>query len=460
MSTDKSKTLVPIYDRKSGEVRMSAPIAVHTATPIASRNTSASDTVKGDVGERSEVINEAADSGVSAVSSEPNTSTLAAAESAPADPVPTNPTAVESSFPQVTEQGETHLSGDSGRKPSVSDKAKVDIETLEQFIVYAYGRKGQRLSLKAKTERLIAQNPILDEETENRLHRLADADLLLAVPRQLLLASRELQGVPVLRSALNAFVSKVILRHPIFSDEGLRAAVHNLPDAPSMSEALAQLKLSKKVEFKEKPKLKLTDIEALHRNAVYLLVTWFACNRGITLEEVTNLLFNALWSPAERELTDDDARLRALTEMEQSAGVGLACGRFRKQAIESRAMQEQAQRAAELLRTQFDDADELLRQEKQQSKTLGAQLEALRNSSTTELAELRAQHEAIQMHLRHELEQLRGRLVRRLEDSVEMLGVGLTALRNKAPRTEVMAERAEHVVDALRAELANLSKGE
>lgn len=456
MSTDKSKTLVPIYNRKSREVRMSEPITVHIASPIASGNTSASATVERNAAERAKVATESATSGASAVRIDPTASTLAAAESGAAEPVLTKSPAVDSNLPQVTEEGKTRQSDDGGREPGASGKAKVEIETLEQFIVYAYSRKGKRLALKPKTERVIGQNPTLDDETQNRLHTLADADVLLAVPRQLLLASRELHGVPVLRSALNAFVSTVMLRHPIFSGEGLRAAVHNLPDAPSMSEALVQLTSSKTVELKGKPKLKISDIEVLHWNAVYLLVTWFACNRGISLEEVTTLLFNAIWAPAEKKLPDDDERLRALTEMEQPAGVGLACGRFRRQAIESRAMQEQAQRAAELLRTQFDDVDELLRHEKQQSKTLDAQLEELRNSSSTELAVLRVQHEAIQMHLRHELEQLRGRLVRRLEDSVEMLGVGLTALRNKSPRTEVMAERAEHVVDALREELANL----
>lgn len=77
-------------------------------------------------------------------------------------------------------------------------------------------------------------------------------------------------------------------------------------------------------------------------------------------------------------------------------------------------------------------------------------------NSAQALSELKAQREADRMHLQHDIEQLRGRLVRRLDDSVEMLEVGLKALQNKTPRTEVMLERAEHVVEALRAELGNL----
>ena len=87
---------------------------------------------------------------------------------------------------------------------------------------------------------------------------------------------------------------------------------------------------------------------------------------------------------------------------------------------------------------------------------LKAELEALQVDSARALSDLKAQREADRMHLQHDIEQLRGRMVRRLDDSVEMLEVGLKALQNKTPRTEVMLERAEHVVEALRAELGNL----
>ena len=60
------------------------------------------------------------------------------------------------------------------------------------------------------------------------------------------------------------------------------------------------------------------------------------------------------------------------------------------------------------------------------------------------------------MLLLHKQEQLHGRLIRRLEDSIAMLETGLTGLRNKTPRIEVMTERAEVVLDTLRTEIANL----
>jgi chromosome segregation ATPase len=92
----------------------------------------------------------------------------------------------------------------------------------------------------------------------------------------------------------------------------------------------------------------------------------------------------------------------------------------------------------------------------EQLEAVQAELQALRESAAAEMTALRGQHADERTHLQHELEQLRGRLVKRLTDSVDMLEVGLSALRKDTPRVPVMVERAEHVVDALRAEVQEL----
>lgn len=51
--------------------------------------------------------------------------------------------------------------------------------------------------------------------------------------------------------------------------------------------------------------------------------------------------------------------------------------------------------------------------------------------------------------LRHQLDQLEGSIVRLIDDNVELLTVGLSALRNKTPKVDVMIERAEVVIDNL-----------
>ena len=92
----------------------------------------------------------------------------------------------------------------------------------------------------------------------------------------------------------------------------------------------------------------------------------------------------------------------------------------------------------------------------EQRDALQVELDALRERTAAEMAELRRVHDVERTHLHHGQEQLGGRLVRRLDEAVETLEVGLSALRNKTPRVEVMLERAELVVDALRSEIKNL----
>ena len=60
------------------------------------------------------------------------------------------------------------------------------------------------------------------------------------------------------------------------------------------------------------------------------------------------------------------------------------------------------------------------------------------------------------MRMGYEYESLRGRMAQRLKEAVEMLEIGLSALRNPTPRISVMDQRAEVVLNSLRAELNNL----
>lgn len=381
----------------------------------------------------------------------------------PKEEVQTQAPPVASSPTVVNEVAASPSAEPVAERPSVTTKdepsgkkSKPDPETLEQFIDYAYSRKGQRLKLESKVEKQIAQNPRLDDAAQSRLLSRASSDTLLAVPRQILLVSREVEGFPALREALASFVSNVMLRHPVFADAGVQGALRNLPDAKPAADALAEVVQFTPKEANGKDSLKGAELQALRRNAANLFVTWLANDRGLNTDDLAALLFQVAWQPAARELSDDNARLRALTEVEQPAGVGLACLRFRQKAIEASAAQDQALREANDLRMRLADTDRQRLQAEEQRDALQAELEALRSQTAAEMVELRRKHAEERTHLHHGQEQLGGRLVRRLDDAVETLEVGLSALRNKTPRVEVMLERAELVVDALRAEIKNL----
>jgi hypothetical protein len=61
-------------------------------------------------------------------------------------------------------------------------------------------------------------------------------------------------------------------------------------------------------------------------------------------------------------------------------------------------------------------------------------------------------------HLSHDIELMRGRLIESLSQNVERLQTGLSAISRDAPRVAVMIERAELVIESLKAELEELKE--
>lgn len=450
MSKDHKKRQVHIFNASTGQARLSNPVPVQ-----GSRGQNSTNNVPTQASENSPASPALEPKAVEVPASAESLSVQSEAEMLPA--APASPMLETTSAKRAPHENLAAVSK-GPEKGTTASKPKVEIETLEQFIAHAFGRKGQRITLKAKAQRLIAQNPHLDDAAKSRLHALSTADTQLAVPRQLLLVSREVEGLPALRGTLNGFVSEIMLQHPAFLDPGVQACLRNLPDAPPIPTALRRVADHEPEAPEGKEPLKPAELQSLRQNAVNLLISWLAANRALSLEETALLLFQVSWSPAARELVDDNARLRALTDIEQAAGVGVACDKFRQRAVDAQAAQDQALREAAGLRETVASLRSQLEKAEAERDAMSTTLKELKESAATELSEERKQHEVERTHLRHGQEQLRGRLVRRLGDSIEMLEVGLTALRNKTPRTEVMLERAEHVVDALRAEESNLKE--
>lgn len=336
-----------------------------------------------------------------------------------------------------------------------SDKKKDEIATLERFIQHAYSRKGQAVSIKAKAEREIANNARLDDSAMARLLALADRDTLLAVPRQLLLVARGVKGLLSLRGALVSFVSTVMLRHRAYTNPGAQAIMRHQPDAPPVVETLAVI-AAYTPQPADSQSLKPAELGSLRRNAVLLLATWYAVDRSLGADELASMLIQAVWMPAARELKDDAARFRALTEVDSESVMGFACARLRDEAAVARDARDKAQRESAGLREEVAALEQLRLQAVVERDELALELQAQRETTQMELAELRQKHETERMRLRHALDDLRGRLVKHLEENLNLLDTGLAALRSKTPRVEVMIERAELTTDSMRAQVANL----
>jgi len=360
--------------------------------------------------------------------------------------------------PRASSDNDSSIDNQIEPSTKASKTGKKEIKSVEEFIEYAYSRKGQPLKLNPKVEKQLVQHSRLDDEALERLLDIAKLDKLLAVPRQLLLLSRDIVGFPTLRSTFDSFIEKVMFDHPIFSDENTQKTLRNLPEAPSIVTTLAKISEFTPLKEATRDTYKDSELKILRRNATNLFIAWLACYRGMSLDELTALLFDVIWLPASKRLTDDNSRLRALTEIEQISSAGLACSRFKTQAQEARVLLERSQSEVLKLKAQISEAETLRLKLQESYKTLESELKTLREQSAAQIDELQRKHAQERTHLHHDREQLGGRLVRRLTDAVETLEVGLSALKHTTPRIPVMLERAEIVVDALKLEIKNLEE--
>ncbi|MBK6366775.1 MAG: hypothetical protein IPF65_05755 [Polaromonas sp.] len=189
------------------------------------------------------------------------------------------------------------------------------------------------------------------------------------------------------------------------------------------------------------------------------LVVWFAVSRHLSLEDVTEALNEAVWSPAGRTANSNITKLRALTEIEKAEGVGLACEMYKRRAI---AYIEDAVRASTEvngLRASLSDAQQLFEQTNSELRNTKHVLENLQKESAEEIATLHQTNETQAVHLRDDLEQQRSRVLRRLVAVVDMLDIGLSALQSPEPRIHVIRDRVEIVIDSLRTEIIKLREG-
>lgn len=332
-------------------------------------------------------------------------------------------------------------------------------ESLADYIAYAYGRKGQKLAdLKEKAGliRNLATNHRLGER-EAELLSIAEKDATLAVPRHLVLVSREFQGYPSLRNELLGFVKKAILQHPLFREQPALTLFINQGDfSPSALEAMRLIHEFGTAREGQESNLSRAELEALQRNASYLVAVWLREMRGRSLHDVAEMLFQGVWKKAAASIQDDADKLRALTDISELAPAGIACAVFQQQAEEQIKRANQSAAETNQLRKECDDLSARAKSLDAELSALKVRIESERLETQERLAKLESSQDVKVTHLRDDNQQVRHRLVKRLVSDVDQLEIGLSALRNPNPRVEVMIQRAERVVDALRAEIAKL----
>jgi len=358
--------------------------------------------------------------------------------------------------------------GTEGDNPKA--KSKQEISTFEQFLFHAYGLKGRRVALKKKVLQDISPSLSIPVEGLVELQKLVNADRQFCVPRQILLASREIEGYPLIKEALRKFVMEVMLSHPAFKNPKVTSAIRNLENAPLphaalklvMEEIFEKEELEEKAGEKkdgEKTAKKLVAAEEMKVNATNCLAVWFAVTRNLALEDVADALNVAVWTPAGCDADSDIAKLRALTSIEKVEGVGLACEQYKRRAVAQADEAVRASAEAARLRTEHQETQLELEQIRSELDETKNALEKLQLKATEEIATLHQSAETQAAHLRDDFEQLRSRVLRRLVENVEKLGIGLSAIQGSEPKVHVVRDRLERVVDELQKEINKLREG-
>lgn len=330
---------------------------------------------------------------------------------------------------------------------------KEHIKTLEHLIEYAYKQKGRKITLEDKTEKAILSNKDirLDEASRNSLLELSKQDRLLAVPRQLLLVAVSVRNRShALQEELRKFVEKALLTQPLFKNGG---------DSIFTEDLTAEEMLKRLTEFS--PESGASDFnpkefEKLRVNAINCLAVWLFTTRGCSISDLCELLSKQVWLKRSMSLPDDLSDLRALTEIEDFAGVSAATRELKKILGER---DWALDRANHDLSNTRKERDLLRARSERQNEDIGrlqAKVAQLEQSLETE----RNNSKITQTHLHDDLEQQRTRVLRRLKSDSELLNEGLIALRRDPPKVKVMDDHAERVADSLRQEIKRLESGE
>lgn len=342
-------------------------------------------------------------------------------------------------------------------KNSVKNKqSKGEINSLSAFIAYAYSRKGQTLKTLAPKEiKAVTKNACLSEREFEDILIMSKSDVLLAVPIQIILAGRQLNGTPLVRQEVRRLISEVLKQHPLYRCNNLVSVIANLDDALGPVEAIRSIAtLSKQTLARltglQRPKPK--DIEALRLNAINCLALWLWETRGTQVNRVIRWLYDGYWSEDASPETSETGWLKTVTGVTEVLGVGTACKLFKEEADDS------WRRAAGLQSKIESLCEEIagLGQAIADLEGVVQERDGIISRLSQELEAERSAHASSRAHLGDDREHLRSNAVYRLKREVSLLSEGLQALRKEPPKVRVMDDHAERVLEGLQAALKEL----
>lgn len=296
----------------------------------------------------------------------------------------------------------------------------------------------------------------LSEEEERALLDLASRDSTLQKTKQVLLLSLKANRRAV-AGQLCAFCRAVLLRHPVSALEPVRRV---LSEPHSGSWEAACEAIMQQDYGDANPDSTTEGPLALRKqdrvNALISILTLGWSLGSVSLTQAEHVLRRHVWSTVggrtgeefkllEILLSSRDLRALAVTSDLLKAEMG----RLRGAVVESERQRRSAETRAESLNAELSRLREA-------SARVDGEVSALRQ----QLEQGSEEHEVVLTHLRDDLENLRARLLRRIDSDTSLLEAGLSALRREPPKVPVMVDHAERVIEALRRERSHICKGE
>ncbi|HRQ76173.1 MAG TPA: hypothetical protein PK098_09675 [Phycisphaerales bacterium] len=359
--------------------------------------------------------------------------------------------------PTTSDSMQQSASPESKRKAKTPRRGKSPITTLPELLQYAYSRRGQKLAVNKKTASQIAQAVTLGDGTIEQVQSLAKDDTLLAVPKQLLLVALQYDSLRPLSSALQRSVAAACRFH------AATPVLQLIQIDPPVDEDAVDDHFAAAVRFDYRGQLpqesgkplSKAHADKLRSNLVATLALWLIVRHRMSVDQVTRILFRAVWTPSAPRPKSVLDRARLFAELHDWPTAGMICASFAEE--------------AETHRIAADDAEASLSKANVELKAKEAKINELTNTIEERDRTIRnweerhrqveADHEIAITHIRDDYESLRARVLRSLGRELDLLETGLQALRRDPPKVHVMVDHAERAMAGLHDEVEQL-KGE
>jgi hypothetical protein len=251
------------------------------------------------------------------------------------------------------------------------------------------------------------------------------------------------------------FAREVLQNHPAFKAGSLAGVLGNLPEAAKEDRAV-QLITSQDYASLSWPEgskpMQKKECQQCKANAVHCLLLLFQVKRRTSIERVHRYLQTSLWASNARHHKSEAEKVRALITTQDPLAAAITYELLEKQALEQSQRAEVASKAAERASVHASKLERELAGLEERHAATQEKLGRL----TKELKEAIQAHEDAKAHWKNDYEQLRGQVLRRLNNELSLLDDGLHALQRDPPKVHVMLDHAERAIEGLKTEMKRL----